>query len=140
MGRRTFQRDRLAVSAISIQRDPPYRSCQSTTARIDQANIAFAGSSTRWGVIRRLGNRGDVFRTKEFQHQMDSKFSEIAQLIGKQLGYNSGDERANDEADVAITYWSEHLESANSKVQARTPLQRLLQEYHMIIDRFIAGL
>jgi hypothetical protein len=71
---------------------------------------------------------------------MDSKFSEIAQLIGKQLGYNSGDERANDEADVAITYWSEHLESANSKVQARTPLQRLLQEYHMIIDRFIAGL
>ena len=70
---------------------------------------------------------------------MDCKFIEIAQLVGKQLGYEPGDERANDEADAAIKYWSEHLELANLKVQPRTPLQKMLQEYHVIFDRFIAG-
>jgi hypothetical protein len=139
MGRRIFLRARLAVGETSAKHDPLYRSSQRTTARIDQADIAFAWHPTRCDVLRRLGNRDDVFRIKAFQYQMDCKFSEIAQLIGKQLGYNLGDERANDEADAAITYWSEHLESANLKVQPRTPLQRLLQEYHVILDRFIAG-
>jgi hypothetical protein len=78
------------------------------------------------------------FRAEDFRHTMDCKFIEIAQMIGKQLGYESGDERANDEADAAIMYWSEHLLSANQVTPPRTPLQKLLHEYHLILDQFFA--
>ena len=138
LSHRTFLRARLAVGETSAKQDPLYRSSQSPTGRIDQADIALARAA-RCGVIRPLENRGDAFRIIEFKHQLDCKFGEIAQLIGKQLGYKSGNERANDEADTAIKSWSEYLETANLKGEPRTPLQRLLQEYHVIIDQFISG-
>ena len=72
---------------------------------------------------------------EELHRQLDVKFREIANHVARELGYNEGDARANEEADEAIGNWE--LDAVADAIERDTPLQHLLREHHDISEMIV---
>jgi hypothetical protein len=76
-------------------------------------------------------------RTKwdELEARQAEKFDEIMQTIREALGLDA--DNIEREAEEAIEEWEEGPELRGSPLKPKTPLQRLLHEYHEICEELI---
>jgi len=71
---------------------------------------------------------------RSLHKRFDKKFAEITAFLTKELGWQTNDPRAAEEAEDAIDRWEEDVVPP----QPTTPLEHLLAEHHEIEEQIIS--